>query len=113
MGVVIKATALSEKEGVLSSIENSSLAASAAIQNAGLQPEQIDTLINTGVYRDSNMLEPAMAALIQKKKRASASNTELASCPRTRSTSRTVPAESSTLCKWPPPCSKRAAPATS
>jgi 3-oxoacyl-[acyl-carrier-protein] synthase-3 len=67
MGIVITATALSEGSGTISSIENASLAARAAIRAAGLEPEQIDALINTGVYRDSNMVEPAMAALIQKK----------------------------------------------
>ncbi|WP_459962707.1 hypothetical protein [Nocardia sp. IFM 10818] len=48
-----------------SSIEQAAAAARRAISEAGSTPERIDALINTGVYRDSNMVEPAMSALIQ------------------------------------------------
>ncbi|MFE4460911.1 hypothetical protein ACFROC_26445 [Nocardia tengchongensis] len=63
MGIVISAIATEIGGG--SSIEQAAAAARRAISEAGSTPEQIDALINTGVYRDSNMVEPAMSALIQ------------------------------------------------
>ena len=66
MGTAITATAVSTDPAVRSSIQHASVAANVCLRSAGVRPEQIDLLINTGVYRDSNMAEPAMAALIQK-----------------------------------------------
>ncbi|MVU83601.1 hypothetical protein GPX89_40980 [Nocardia sp. ET3-3] len=63
MGIVI--TSVTTEIGGGSSIEQAAGAARRAIAEAGATPEQIDALINTGVYRDSNMVEPAMSALIQ------------------------------------------------
>ncbi|WP_460724875.1 hypothetical protein [Nocardia heshunensis] len=63
MGIVISSVATEIGGG--SSIEQAAAAARRAIAEAGCTPEQIDALINTGVYRDSNMVEPAMSALIQ------------------------------------------------
>ncbi|MTE16576.1 beta-ketoacyl-[acyl-carrier-protein] synthase family protein [Nocardia aurantiaca] len=63
MGIVI--SSVTTEIGGGSSIEQASAAARRAIAEAGATPEQIDALINTGVYRDSNMVEPAMSALIQ------------------------------------------------
>jgi 3-oxoacyl-[acyl-carrier-protein] synthase III len=40
-------------------------AAAAAIAGAGLDPCQIDLLLNVGLYHDRNLGEPALAALIQ------------------------------------------------
>jgi 3-oxoacyl-[acyl-carrier-protein] synthase III len=40
-------------------------AARACLAHAGKKPGDIDMLINTGIYRDDNMGEPALAALIQ------------------------------------------------
>jgi 3-oxoacyl-[acyl-carrier-protein] synthase-3 len=40
-------------------------AAKAAIERAGLVPDDVDLLVNAGLYRDRNLGEPAMAALIQ------------------------------------------------
>ena len=40
-------------------------AARACLAEAGKEPSEIDMLINTGVYREDNMGEPALAALIQ------------------------------------------------
>ncbi|HLH58356.1 MAG TPA: 3-oxoacyl-[acyl-carrier-protein] synthase III C-terminal domain-containing protein [Streptosporangiaceae bacterium] len=40
-------------------------AARACLAQAGHQPEEIDMLINTGIYREDSMGEPALAALIQ------------------------------------------------
>lgn len=44
----------------------SAAAAQQAIRKAGISSSDIDLLINVGVYRDKNIFEPAMAALIQK-----------------------------------------------
>jgi 3-oxoacyl-[acyl-carrier-protein] synthase-3 len=35
------------------------------LQQAGRKPDDVDLLINTGIYRDKNLAEPALAALIQ------------------------------------------------
>jgi 3-oxoacyl-[acyl-carrier-protein] synthase III len=40
-------------------------AARACLAQAGREPSQVDMLINAGVYREDNMGEPALAALIQ------------------------------------------------
>ncbi|GAB3017352.1 3-oxoacyl-[acyl-carrier-protein] synthase III C-terminal domain-containing protein [Mycobacterium bourgelatii] len=40
-------------------------AAKACLNNAGRAPDDVDLLINTGIYRDKNLAEPALAALIQ------------------------------------------------
>ncbi|MEV6767848.1 hypothetical protein AB0N05_04370 [Nocardia sp. NPDC051030] len=63
MGIVISSVTVEIGGG--SSIEQAAAAARRAIAEAGTTPEHIDALINTGVYRDSNMVEPAMSALIQ------------------------------------------------
>ncbi|MEY9212589.1 hypothetical protein NI17_004915 [Thermobifida halotolerans] len=67
MGTVIRATAVSTDPAVHSSVDHSALAAEACIERAGITPDQVDLLINTGVYRDRNMSEPAMAALVQQR----------------------------------------------
>jgi 3-oxoacyl-[acyl-carrier-protein] synthase III len=40
-------------------------AARACLAHAGKEPGDIDMLINTGIYREDNMGEPALAALVQ------------------------------------------------
>ena len=40
-------------------------AAKTCLQGAGREPDDVDLLINTGIYRDKNLAEPALAALIQ------------------------------------------------
>ncbi len=66
MGTAIRSTAVSTDPGVGSSIAHASLAATDCLTRAGVRPDQVDLLINVGVYRDANMAEPAMSALIQK-----------------------------------------------
>jgi 3-oxoacyl-[acyl-carrier-protein] synthase-3 len=66
MGAVITSTAVSTAREVRSSIAHASTAANECLRRVGVRPEQVDLLINTGVYRDENMAEPAMAALVQK-----------------------------------------------
>jgi 3-oxoacyl-[acyl-carrier-protein] synthase III len=50
-----------------SSVELASGAALDCLEQAGLEPDEVDLLVSTGVYRDKNISEPAMAALIQKR----------------------------------------------
>src|SRR6266567_3307842 len=40
-------------------------AAKTCLQQAGRDPDDVDLLVNAGVYRDRNLAEPALAALIQ------------------------------------------------
>src|ERR1700751_5707493 len=40
-------------------------AARACLAQAGKEPDDLDMLINVGIYREDNMGEPALAALIQ------------------------------------------------
>jgi 3-oxoacyl-[acyl-carrier-protein] synthase III len=35
------------------------------LQQAGRDPHDVDLLVNAGIYRDSNIAEPALAAMIQ------------------------------------------------
>jgi hypothetical protein len=66
MGISIKSTGMSVATATTSAIEHSARAARGAMSSAGIEPEQVGVLINTGVYRDSNLFEPAIAALIQR-----------------------------------------------
>ncbi|MGW0173936.1 3-oxoacyl-[acyl-carrier-protein] synthase III C-terminal domain-containing protein [Rhodococcus sp. NPDC003322] len=66
MGVVITATGVSHGADTAGIIVNSARAARAALTAADAPPDSVGVLINTGIYRDSNMVEPAMSALIQK-----------------------------------------------
>ncbi|MDO3645490.1 hypothetical protein [Nocardia mangyaensis] len=63
MGIIIS-SAVTHTGGV-SSVGQAADAARAALTGAGCPPEQVDALINVGVYRDANLVEPAVAALIQ------------------------------------------------
>jgi len=67
MGTVIKTTSMCIGNGTDdSSIELAARAANECIKISGVK-ENIDFLINIGVYRDKNIVEPAMASLIQKR----------------------------------------------
>ncbi|MGW5575130.1 hypothetical protein ACWEVD_28340 [Nocardia thailandica] len=48
------------------SIEHAARAARACLERAGVGPADVDVLINVGVYRDGNVVEPSNAALIQR-----------------------------------------------
>ncbi len=50
-----------------SSIEMAADAAGRALEQAGASYDSIDVFINVGIYRDANICEPAIAALIQEK----------------------------------------------
>ena len=65
MATIIKASYASPS-GLPSSIGMAVHAAEACLTQAGVGMQEIDLLINIGVFRDDNIIEPAMAPLIQK-----------------------------------------------
>ena len=66
MGAVIKASATSASPAITSSIGHAVEAARECVSAAGIEMNDVDVLINVGVYRDNNMVEPAMSALISR-----------------------------------------------
>ncbi|MBH0774784.1 hypothetical protein [Nocardia bovistercoris] len=66
MGVRIVATGISRASDTASIVENSARAARKSLEKAGIGSERVGVLINAGIYRDHNTVEPAVAALIQK-----------------------------------------------
>ncbi|WP_153468005.1 beta-ketoacyl-[acyl-carrier-protein] synthase family protein [Streptomyces kaniharaensis] len=69
MATVITSAALAPAHGSGSSgssIGHAAAAGRACLEQAGLSAADVDVLINVGVYRDSNIVEPSVAALIQK-----------------------------------------------
>jgi 3-oxoacyl-[acyl-carrier-protein] synthase-3 len=66
MGVVIESTAVSTDRSVQSSVAHACLAIRDCVERAKISPSDVGVLVNVGVYRDSNIMEPAMAAIIQK-----------------------------------------------
>lgn len=66
MGVAITSTGISREGDTFSIVEHSGRAARRSLERAGVAPEQVGVLINAGIFRDSNTVEPAVAALIQK-----------------------------------------------
>lgn len=62
-GIVIAASGISDRPATAGIVEHLAQAGRAAMTAA--QAETIDVLINTGVYRDNNTVEPAVAALVQ------------------------------------------------
>lgn len=65
MSVHITATALSRGGETASIVAHGGQAARRCLERAGVRPDQVGVLINTGIFRDENTLEPAVAALIQ------------------------------------------------
>ncbi|MFC6013788.1 hypothetical protein [Nocardia lasii] len=63
MGIIISSASV-RSDGV-SSVGQAADAAQDALAAAQCPLEQVDALINVGVYRDANLVEPAVAALIQ------------------------------------------------
>ncbi|AYF72936.1 hypothetical protein D7D52_02590 [Nocardia yunnanensis] len=66
MGVRIKSTGIGRDTDTFSIVELSGRAARRAMESAGIEPGQVGVMINAGVFRDSNTVEPAVSALIQK-----------------------------------------------
>lgn len=72
MGIIIKATSFIENRENQGSVELTVQAAKECITSAGISMEDIGLLINLGIYKEDNIGEPAMAALIQKELRLNA-----------------------------------------
>jgi 3-oxoacyl-[acyl-carrier-protein] synthase-3 len=66
MGTVIKATGLSTDISIHDSIKHAVIAGEECIARASIAKEDIGLLINIGIYRNDNIVEPANAPLIQK-----------------------------------------------
>lgn len=66
MGTIIKSTAVVTDNG-FSAIENAKQASLFCLEKAGVPANEVGLFINTGVYRDDNIIEPSIASLIQKK----------------------------------------------
>lgn len=67
MGTIISATGVSTNGKDQSLIALASSAGFDCISRAGIDKSDIDLIISTGVYRDHNVVEPAMATLIQQR----------------------------------------------
>ncbi|MBN1365339.1 MAG: hypothetical protein JW976_11085 [Syntrophaceae bacterium] len=67
MSMMIREAALSKRNEGDGSVGSAVIAAEKCIKKAGIDKQDIDLLINTGIYKEENIAEPAMAALIQKK----------------------------------------------
>jgi 3-oxoacyl-[acyl-carrier-protein] synthase-3 len=66
MGTIIKATAVSNS-GYTSSIDLAVDAGKSCIEKSGMDKADINVLISIGIYHDNNIIEPAMAPLIQQR----------------------------------------------
>lgn len=64
MGTIIKAS-FASPDGPQSSVGMAVFAARNCLARARMAMEDVDLLINVGVFRDDNIIEPAMATLIQ------------------------------------------------
>lgn len=67
MGTIIQATALYSDSTPEESVVCSARAAERCLEAAGLERDDVELLVNTGVYRERNTVEPALATLIQKR----------------------------------------------
>jgi 3-oxoacyl-[acyl-carrier-protein] synthase III len=68
MGTIVEATAIAtadDRSQSASAIELANAAARACLERADRTPDDVQLLINAGVYLDRNISEPAIAALIQ------------------------------------------------
>ncbi|MBC7659550.1 MAG: hypothetical protein H7249_07550 [Chitinophagaceae bacterium] len=66
MGAIILATGISTDKAVKSSVEHAVIAAKQCIAAAQIKAEDIALIINNGIYRERNIVEPAIALFIQK-----------------------------------------------
>ncbi|RYZ55086.1 MAG: hypothetical protein EOP07_14870 [Proteobacteria bacterium] len=66
MGAVILGAGISNDKSVMGSVEHAILAAKECLKIAKVDAEDVDFIINTGIYRENNIVEPAVAMLIQK-----------------------------------------------
>lgn len=66
MGLTIYSTGICDNPEEYSSVKLAALAGNDCISKVGIEKKDIDLLINIGIFRDKNIMEPAMAALIQR-----------------------------------------------
>jgi 3-oxoacyl-[acyl-carrier-protein] synthase-3 len=66
MGTLIRATAVHTEPAPIASTTCSARAAERCLASAGHRSSDVDLIINTGVYRENNLAEPALAALVQR-----------------------------------------------
>ena len=66
MGTLIRASAVHTEPIPIASITCSARAAERCLEAAGVRKGDVDLLVSTGVYRENNLVEPALAALIQR-----------------------------------------------
>ena len=67
MSLIIERSASAVQLEHAGAIDSATLVAEACIRGSGLDRSAIDVLINTGIYKDLNRIEPAFAAFIQRK----------------------------------------------
>lgn len=67
MGLIIERSASAVQHEHAGAIDSATLVAELCIRGASLDRAAIDVLINTGIYKDSNRIEPAFAAFIQRR----------------------------------------------
>jgi 3-oxoacyl-[acyl-carrier-protein] synthase-3 len=67
MGTCIEAAATAHRRGPLgrSALHLIDVAASTCLERARRRPDELDLLINAGLYKDRNAAEPALASIIQ------------------------------------------------
>ncbi|MCC2280757.1 hypothetical protein LKL35_36095 [Streptomyces sp. ET3-23] len=65
MGVVVTATGISPYRSAGGIIEREVRAARSCLRTAGIPGERVDVIVHLGIYRDHNLVEPAVAALVQ------------------------------------------------
>ncbi len=66
MGAFILASGISTDKTIRTSVEHAVIAAKRCMAAAKIPVEEVALIINTGIYRENNLIEPAIAMLIQK-----------------------------------------------
>ena len=67
MGAVIKSTAICLDQDTHSIVELAARAGEDCIKRSGKEKKEISLIINVGIFRDNNIVEPAIVALIQQR----------------------------------------------
>ena len=65
MGTIIEATATATADRPPGALKLADAAARSCLERANRSADEVDLLINTGVYEDKSISEPAIASLIQ------------------------------------------------
>jgi 3-oxoacyl-[acyl-carrier-protein] synthase-3 len=66
MGLSIHTTGICDNPEEYSSVKLAAIAGDTCISKSGIDKKDLDLLINIGIFRDKNIMEPAMASLIQR-----------------------------------------------